>query len=248
MALRVAGAGVGAAAAALVGVVALVGAGPVGAATTTLFPSTNAPGPYSVTVPAGICFVTVSADGGPGGTSPGVSPVSVGSAQSGNPGSGVHAAQVVSGGAGASVGARCRGEPWGRSHGGCWGYGRESERQRGRHGWVRRRRGRRRGRGGWWRWGWRVGRRDGGRAPRRGGGRWRRRGRASAGRLGWCGVAGQLRARRAPTAAWVPKVRLPPRPGGVRRTARAATAAPTPPPSIAGVAEAVGCSQEGPAT
>jgi hypothetical protein len=62
-------AGVGAAATALVGVAALaVGSGPAEAAPTTLFPMTSPPGAYSVTVPAGICFVTISGDGGQGAT------------------------------------------------------------------------------------------------------------------------------------------------------------------------------------
>ena len=74
MRLRVVGAGVGAIATALVGVVALVGAGPAGAASTTLFPSTTVAGfsPAAATVPAGICFVTITADGGPGGASGGL--------------------------------------------------------------------------------------------------------------------------------------------------------------------------------
>ena len=63
-------AGVGAAAAALVSVVALA-VGPAGAQPTTVFSSDAQgliPGAYAVTVPAGVCFVTISADGGHGGT------------------------------------------------------------------------------------------------------------------------------------------------------------------------------------
>ncbi|HEY6316920.1 MAG TPA: hypothetical protein VI462_03410, partial [Acidimicrobiia bacterium] len=58
---------------ALVGVVALgLGSGPAGAATTTLFnsdASSLTPGFYAsaATVPAGICSVAVTADGGHGG-------------------------------------------------------------------------------------------------------------------------------------------------------------------------------------
>src|SRR5450759_5053858 len=67
MRLRALGAGVGAAATVLVGVTALVaGSGPAGAAPTSLFSSTTS-GLQATAVPAGICFVTITADGGHGG-------------------------------------------------------------------------------------------------------------------------------------------------------------------------------------
>ena len=70
MRLRVAGSAVGAVAIVALSVVAAwLFVGPAGAATTTLFASMNTPGSYPVSVPAGICFVTISADGGHGGAS-----------------------------------------------------------------------------------------------------------------------------------------------------------------------------------
>ena len=55
--------------------------GPASATPVTLFPSSNAPGGYVATVPTGICFVTVTANGGSGGTPTGGSGTSVESAR-----------------------------------------------------------------------------------------------------------------------------------------------------------------------
>src|SRR6202043_2831245 len=78
---RVVGAGLGVAATAFLGVAALVaGSGPAGAAPTTLLP-TGLPAGFhagAATVPAGICFVTITADGGHGGVGSGGAAVAPG--------------------------------------------------------------------------------------------------------------------------------------------------------------------------